>query len=216
MKQNSMALAKIDALKNHDTSPVESKFGEDWIPELTKLKKTLTAERRARFKGLSSESTPAMMGADGTALQKCWDCDENGHRRGDPSCRQQGARAGSTCPEFLRKLKAAGKDVTPKVGGSGGGNNRGTKRKSGGGNECHFYKHTGTCKFSKDCKFDHVDGGRSGASMMSKKTQKKMKKKIKDAVMQALEAEAKSAGASGDDAKEDGKKKLAQMIATAA
>jgi hypothetical protein len=32
--------------------------------------------------------------------------------------------------------------------------------------------------------------------------------------MQALEAEAKSAGASGDDAKEDGKRELAQMIAT--
>jgi hypothetical protein len=52
---------------------------------------------------------------------------------------------------------------------------------------------------------------------MSKKvTQQKMKKRIKGAVMQSLEAGAKSAGASGDDAKEDGKKKLAQMIATAA
>jgi hypothetical protein len=34
--------------------------------------------------------------------------------------------------------------------------------------------------------------------------------------MQALEAVAESAGASGDDAKEDGKKKLAQKIASAA
>jgi hypothetical protein len=42
--------------------------------------------------------------------------------------------------------------------------------------ECHFYKRTGTCKFGKDCKFAHVDGGRSGSSMMPKKTQKKMKK----------------------------------------
>jgi hypothetical protein len=43
LKQNSMVLAKIDALKNHDDSPVESKFGEDWIPELSnKLKKALT------------------------------------------------------------------------------------------------------------------------------------------------------------------------------
>jgi hypothetical protein len=50
---------------------------------------------------------------------------------------------------------------------------------------CHFYKRTGTCKFGKDCRFDHVDGGRSGASMMSKKTQKKMKNKTKDAVMHA-------------------------------
>jgi hypothetical protein len=198
-----VVLAKIVALKNHDDSPVESKFGEDWIPELSKLKKALTAEWRARFKDFSSESRPTMIGSDGAALQKCWDCDENGHRRGDPSCRQQGACAGSTCPEFLRKLKAAGKDVTPKVGGGGGGKNRGTKRKSGGmhSNECHFYKRTGTCKFGKDCKFDHVDGGRSGSSIMSKKTQKKIKKKMMTAVMQALEAEAKSAGASGDDAK---------------
>jgi hypothetical protein len=44
--------------------------------------------------------------------------------------------------------------------------------------------------------------------MMSKKEQKRMKNKIKTAVMQALEADAKSAGASGDDSKEDGKKKL--------
>ena len=43
-----------------------------------------------------------------------------------------------------------------------------------------------------------------------------MKNKIKTAVMQALEADAKSAGASGDDAKEEGKKKLSQMIASAA
>jgi hypothetical protein len=49
--------------------------------------------------------------------------------------------------------------------------------------------------------------------MMSKKTQKKMKKKMMNAVMQALEAEAKGAGASGDNATEDGKKKLAQMMA---
>ena len=34
--------------------------------------------------------------------------------------------------------------------------------------------------------------------------------------MQALEADAKSAGASGDDVKEGGKKELSQMIATAA
>jgi hypothetical protein len=61
-----------------------------------------------------------------------------------------------------------------------------------------------------------VDGGKSGSSMMSKSQQKKMKNKIKTAVMQALEAEAKSAGASGDDAKEEGKKKLSQMIASAA
>ena len=134
-----------------------------------------------------------MIGSDGTATQKCWDCDQNGHRRGDPSCRQQGACAGSTCPDFLRKLKAAGKDVTPKVGGGGGGNNRGTKRKGGGGNECNFYKRTGTCKFGKNCKYDHVDGGKSGSSMMSKKEQKRMKNKIKTAVMQALEADAKSA-----------------------
>jgi hypothetical protein len=53
--------------------------------------------------------------------------------------------------------------------------------------------------------------------MMSKKEQKRMKNKIKAAVMQALEADAKSAGASsGDDAKEEGKKKLSQMTATAA
>ena len=118
--------------------------------------------------------------------------------------------------DFLRKLKAAGKDVTPKVGGSGGGNNRGTKRKGGGGNECNFYKRTGTCKFGKDCKYDHVDGGKSGSAMMSKSQLKKMKNKVKTAVMQALEADAKSAGASGDDAKEEGKKKLAQMITSAA
>jgi hypothetical protein len=59
LKQNSMVLAKIDALKNHDDSPVESKFGEDWIPDLQKLKRTLTAELRARFKDLSSESARA-------------------------------------------------------------------------------------------------------------------------------------------------------------
>jgi hypothetical protein len=105
LKQNSVVLAKIDALQNHDTSSVESKFGEDWVPELPKLKKALTAEWRARFKGLSSESTPSMMGAEGTALQPCWDCGENGHLRGDPSCRQQGACAGSTCPKFLKELK---------------------------------------------------------------------------------------------------------------
>jgi hypothetical protein len=76
----------------------------------------------------------------------------------------------------LRKLKAAGKDVTPKVGGGGGGNSQSwhEKRKSGGGKECHFYKRTGTfCKFGKDCKYDHVDGGKSGSSMMSKKDQKR-------------------------------------------
>jgi hypothetical protein len=55
-----VVLAKVDALKNHDDSPVESKFGEDWIPELSKLKKALTAEWRARFKDLSSESTPTI------------------------------------------------------------------------------------------------------------------------------------------------------------
>ena len=62
LKQNSMVRAKIAALENPDDPPVESKFGEDWIPELSKLKKTLTAEWRARFKDLSSESTPAMIG----------------------------------------------------------------------------------------------------------------------------------------------------------
>jgi hypothetical protein len=55
-----MVLAKIAALSIHDDSPVESKFGDDWIPELSKLKKTLTAEWRARFKDLSSESTPTI------------------------------------------------------------------------------------------------------------------------------------------------------------
>jgi hypothetical protein len=43
-----------------------------------------------------------------------------------------------------------------------------------------------------------------------------MKKKIQNAVMQALEADAKSAGASGDDARVDCKKELSQMIASAA
>jgi protein required for attachment to host cells len=61
-----------------------------------------------------------------------------------------------------------------------------------------------------------VDGGKSGSSMMSKKTQQKMKKKIKGAVMQSLEADAKSASESGDTAKEGGKKKLAQMTTSAA
>ena len=43
LKQNSMVLAKIDALKNHDDPQDESKSGEDWIPELSnKLKKALT------------------------------------------------------------------------------------------------------------------------------------------------------------------------------
>ena len=74
-----MVLAKIAALENLDDPPVESKFGDDWIPEMSKLKKTLTAEWRARFKDLSSESTPTMIGSDGTATRKCWDCDENGH-----------------------------------------------------------------------------------------------------------------------------------------
>ena len=64
LKQNSMVLAKIDALENRDDPPVESKFGDDWIPELSKLKKILTAEWRARFKDLSSESTPTMIGSD--------------------------------------------------------------------------------------------------------------------------------------------------------
>ena len=42
LKQNCMVLAnKIEALKNHDDPQDESKFGEDWIPELNKLKKTL-------------------------------------------------------------------------------------------------------------------------------------------------------------------------------
>jgi hypothetical protein len=53
-----MVLAKIDALQNHDPSPVESKLGEaDWVPALPKLKQAPTAERRARFKDLSSGST---------------------------------------------------------------------------------------------------------------------------------------------------------------
>jgi hypothetical protein len=91
LKQNSMVLAKITALSIHDDSPVESKPGEDWISELSKLKKALTAKWRAGFKDLSSESTPAVIGSDGAATQKCWDCDENGHRRGDPCCRQQGS-----------------------------------------------------------------------------------------------------------------------------
>jgi hypothetical protein len=70
-----MVLAKIAALENLDDPPaVEPKPGEDWIPELSKLKKTPTAERRARFKDLSSESTPAMIGSDGAATRKCWDC----------------------------------------------------------------------------------------------------------------------------------------------
>ena len=50
LKQNSMVLAKIAALSSHGDSPVESKFGEDWIPDLQKLKRTLTGEWRARFK----------------------------------------------------------------------------------------------------------------------------------------------------------------------
>jgi hypothetical protein len=38
LKQNSMVLAKIDALQNHDPSPVESKLGEaDWVPALPNL-----------------------------------------------------------------------------------------------------------------------------------------------------------------------------------
>jgi hypothetical protein len=37
LKQNSMVLAKIDALENRDDPPVESEFGEDWIPELFKV-----------------------------------------------------------------------------------------------------------------------------------------------------------------------------------
>jgi hypothetical protein len=52
LKQNCMLLAKIDALKNNDDPQDEPKFGEDWIPELNKLKKTLIQEWRARFKDL--------------------------------------------------------------------------------------------------------------------------------------------------------------------
>jgi hypothetical protein len=45
LKQNSVVLAKIAALENLDDPPVvEPKLGEDWVPELSKLKKTLTAE----------------------------------------------------------------------------------------------------------------------------------------------------------------------------
>jgi hypothetical protein len=60
-----MALAKTGALENRDIPPVEPKLGEDWVPELTKLKKTLTAEWRVRFKDLSSKRTPTMIGSVG-------------------------------------------------------------------------------------------------------------------------------------------------------
>jgi hypothetical protein len=94
LKQNSMVLAKIAAaLSTHDGPPVESKFGEDWIPDLQKLKRAPTGEWREGFKDLSSESTPQSLHSPPGAGRMCG-------RQGAGAGAASGGRK-SCCPRAL-------------------------------------------------------------------------------------------------------------------
>jgi hypothetical protein len=120
-----------------------------------------------------------MMGAGGLANQACWDCGLTGHRRGDDVCKEKGACGGNSCPPFLKRLKAEGKDVMPRAGGGDSRKGGGTKRKG----VCNFYARTKSCRFGDKCKFEH-EGNGGGAAMMSKKAKKKAKKEIIESAMQ--------------------------------
>jgi hypothetical protein len=229
LKNMKMLEKKMIAMQGGSTFN-NSEFDGEWYPDYKDLRSTLITAYRAKSKVWERQgtvgNTPFMM-AGGSADSQCWDCNLTGHNRGDPVCRKSGECAGESCPGWLRKLKADGKDTMP---GSGGGrsNGGGHKHGNGGNRICRFFQRTGNCRFGQQCKFTHDNnsGGGGGSSaaksttMLTKKNRKRMQKELLKSVEQSMLA--KMGNASGGNDSDDeprskkGKTELYAMIAKAA
>ena len=152
-----------DAPDNHDRS-----FSDDWLPSWKMLKAALLDEwsNKKLEKGSSHEGGRAK-GVLPVALSgvikpiSCYGCGQEGHKKGDPSCKVGKYDVHASAPKDYKDRMAKGrkreadKKQNPK---SPGANN---KKGDGEKKHCHAFNFgKGNCRFGAKCRYLHEkDGG---------------------------------------------------------
>ena len=152
-----------DAPDNHDRS-----FSDDWLPSWKMLKAALLDEwsNKKLEKGSSHEGGRAK-GVLPVALNgvikpiSCYGCGQEGHKKGDPSCKVGKYDVHASAPKDYKDRMAKGrkresdKKQNPK---SPGANN---KKGDGEKKHCHAFNFgKGNCRFGAKCRYLHEkDGG---------------------------------------------------------